>query len=201
MTTFARDDLSTKLIHLTHGPWEEAYGVLGRILAERRLAGTASMINDGLHCVCFNEAPISKISLFLAQPPSGFRYAPFGVMVDKTWLFLRGGRPVIYQPESEYHLLHPDQRYRHKRYEPDRGIDFTWEREWRVRTDSFALDPGATTVIVPTRRWEERLLAERGGRLWGDEAGDAARRVMVLEDLGIPFEEERQKSPIAGEAL
>lgn len=41
-------------------------------------------------------------------------------------------------------------RYRHVRYEPDRGIDHTWEREWRIRTDELILDPKQTLVVIPT---------------------------------------------------
>ena len=56
---------------------------------------------------CFSEAPLSKLAQILANPSAhGMRYKPFGVMVSKSWLFERAGRPVIYQPESEFDLLH-----------------------------------------------------------------------------------------------
>jgi len=35
-------------------------------------------------------------------------------------------------------------------YDLEKGIDFTWEREWRIRTGALALDPKNTLVVVPT---------------------------------------------------
>ena len=86
------------------------------------------------------------------------RYKPFGVMVSKSWLFERAGRPVIYQPESEFDLLHETQRFRHKEYDPP-SVDFTWEREWRIRTDALELDPGAVSLVVPNRGFLTQMCA------------------------------------------
>jgi hypothetical protein len=51
----------------------------------------------------------------------------FGLMFEKNWIFDRGGRPVIYQPESELDLLPENLRWRDVRFEPtgDKVIDFT----------------------------------------------------------------------------
>ena len=97
------------------------------------------------------------------------RYKPFGVMVSKSWLFERAGRPVIYQPESEFDLLHETQRFRHKEYDPP-SVDFTWEREWRIRTDALELDPGAVSLVVPNREWERWALDQHIAMLgqWTD---------------------------------
>lgn len=40
--------------------------------------------------------------------------------------------------------------YRFVPYDPLNGIDYTWEREWRIKTDSLTLDPNNTLVVVPT---------------------------------------------------
>jgi hypothetical protein len=109
----------------------------------------------------------------------GMRYKPFGVMVDKAWLFDRGGRPVIYRPDAEYSLLHETQRFRHVRYEPG-SVDFTWEREWRLRADELELDPSVTTLVVPHRAWEKWALDRHTAML--------SRRAMVLHVIGrIPI--------------
>jgi hypothetical protein len=79
------------------------------------------------------------------------RYAPLGVMVDKRWLYERGGRPVIYQSHAEFDELPESKQHLHVRYEPDQGIDYSWEREWRIKTDSLELDPEQTTIVVPSR--------------------------------------------------
>lgn len=64
------------------------------------------------------------------------RYSAFGVVVSKTWLFNQGGRPVINQANEEYVQLPDSLKYRHVRYEPHRGIDHAWEREWRIQNGS-----------------------------------------------------------------
>jgi hypothetical protein len=143
--------------------------------------------------MCFSEAPISVIAHMVADRES--RYAPLGVMIDKTWFFAQGGRPVIYQLEAEYELLPEGIRYRHVRYEPNNGIDFTWEREWRLHADALALDPATTTLVVPSRDVAEYFKGEHleaQQRLAADFGQDAAFAIeafpwnfLVLEDLGV----------------
>jgi hypothetical protein len=199
-----RDDLSDKLIHLTRGPtYVDAAAVFSAIIEEKRLLGGTGCIKGGFRCVCFSEAPISQLSRILANPMAhGMRYMPFGVMVDKAWLFDRGGRPVIYQPDSEFELLHDDHKYRHVRYEPTNNIDFTWEREWRILTDELPLDPEVVTVVVPNREWERNVLKPHEDVIWRRAAHGAnvpfgggipsglikqLWHFIVLEDLGVPI--------------
>ncbi|SRR6266511_3567013 len=189
-----RGDLSNRLIHLTRGNTEaEATETFVRIFREGRLRGGNGFIRGGYRCVCFSEAPLAVLTQVLANPSvHGMRYAPFGVMVGKRWLFEQGGRPVIYQSEAEYELLPEEIRFRHVRYEPHRGIDHTWEREWRIRTDELVLDPSEVTFVVPTRLWERKF--------HGEHADDIALlnyavnvpivepipwHFVVLEDLGV----------------
>ena len=198
-----RDDLSSKLVHLTKGNWADASATFQNIVNEKRLKGGTGGINDDLQCVCFSEAPISKLSTILANRSQlGFRYAPFGVMVDKEWLFKQGGRPVIYQPESEYSMLHEDQRYRHKQYEPDNNLDFTWEREWRITTAALQLDPSNAILVVPNRDWETTVLNSRYRQIWRRSAMGVPMpksmienewHVLVLEDLGVELPEDESK--------
>lgn len=192
-----RDDLSDRLVHLTKGATEkEAAERFLSIVREKALLGGTGLIRGLYPCVCFSEAPICKLGAILAEPSiHGMRYAPFGVMLAKTTLFSLGGRPVIYQPESEFNMLHDSQRYRHKDYEPGKVPDFTWEREWRVRMDRLSLDPATVTLVVPNRRWSDHLFAQHAGNLKrsllfdNDMALGISRcpwHFLVLEDLGIP---------------
>ena len=149
--------------------------------------------------MCFSEAPISQLGRILANPMAhGMRYMPFGVMVDKAWLFDIGGRPVIYQPDFEFELLHDDQKYRHVRYEPANNVDFTWEREWRILIDELPLDPDVTTIVVPNRDWERKILQPHEDKIWrravASRFGGIPSSVIkqpwhfiVLEDLGVPI--------------
>ena len=197
-----RDDLSEKLIHLTRGEiYEEAAQTFENILSDQKLLGGTGCIKGGFQCVCFSEAPISKLGTILANPMAlGMRYKPFGVMVDKHWLFARGGRPVIYQADGEYELLHRDHRWRHVRYEPG-IVDFTWEREWRIHTDELPLDRDATTFVIPKREWESRFfdkhIAKLGnlafftrGMIGPKSVAQVPWHFIALEDLGVTIPED-----------
>jgi hypothetical protein len=122
-----RDDIGIRLVHLTKGePDQVVANKFLAIVKDRKLRGGTGCIKGGYQCVCFSKAPVSKLSQIPANPMAhGMRYKPFGVMVEKQWLFERGGRPVIYQADSEYELLHEIQRFRHVGYEPA-TVDFTW---------------------------------------------------------------------------
>ncbi len=203
MDPLIRDDLSSKLIHLTRNHENNsAADILSTIIAEGRLRGGTGDIKGGYRCICFCEAPISKLAQILADNPvNRFRYQPFGIMVDKTWLFKRGGRPVIYQPDDEYELLHEKQRFRHVSYELNRDdpIDLTWEREWRIQTDELPLDPGSATIVIPDRRWEDYINAKYSKTLFKFNTWTTDRipltvpdqrpiwHIIVLEDLGVPI--------------
>lgn len=165
-----RRDIGNLLFHFTRTPDEgisdnfdtakrivtkSAYSVLNNIISEGKLRGSSKNIRGGYNCVCFSEAPITELAaLFALVEIANYkndmtRYEPYGVAVRKEWLFSKGGRLVIYQPESEFELLPEELRNRHVRYEPTREIDYTWEREWRIQIDELELDPKETLLIVP----------------------------------------------------
>lgn len=58
---------------------------------------------------------------------------------------------MIYQGEDEFDALPESHRWRHVRYEPDRDppIVFTWEREWRIRTEALVLPLGVARLVLP----------------------------------------------------
>jgi hypothetical protein len=194
-----RDDLSEQLIHLTRGePDQAAADTFVKILGDRKLLGGAGLIRGHFPCVCFTEAPVAKLSQILAAPGvHGMRYKPSGIMVTKSWLFFRGGRPVIYQPDAEYDLLHESQKYRHVRYDgPNTASDHTWEREWRLRIDELPLDLDKATAVVPTRAWEEwfqekhmAMVSRRAmvthGLIGPRTVTKQPWHFIVLEDLGV----------------
>jgi hypothetical protein len=166
-----RRDIGSLLFHFTHttdqsvsidhsnGPMETGSGasfILTKILIEESLRGSSQKIRGNYECICFTESPISELVAMLSMSKLASnssehtRYEPYGIAVTKEWLFAKGGRPVIYQPDAEFNLLSEDLQYRHVHYDPVRGIDFTWEREWRIQAKSLQLDPEHTLVIVPT---------------------------------------------------
>ena len=199
-----RVDLSDRLIHLTRGNHaaatkvsnairdREAHAAFLSIVRSGRLIAGNRDIRGGYKCVCFSEAPVSAIAQMVANRDT--RYAPLGIMVDKTWMFSQGGRPVIYQSAREYESLPEVLRYRHVLYDPVKGKDLTWEREWRLHKDQLALDPAITTLVVPSRVIADSFREEyfQGLKKTTIRAGQYARFAMkdfpwhflVLEDLG-----------------
>jgi len=159
-----RPDISDKLVHFTSPKehWDEAYNRLKSILSDSSIKAGNEKIKGGHWCVCFTEAPLPYISGGLANKTGYSRYAPFGVMFDKKWVYRKGGRPVIYQADSEYDLLPAILRWRHVRYEPtsEPQIDFTWEREWRINCHELQFTPNDMVILLPNIEWRERLLLD-----------------------------------------
>lgn len=184
MSDILRDDVSDKLVHLTKGTGldsakhrHEAAMVLASILSEQRLIGGTGYIKGSYRCVCFSEAPIGKLSHILAaKADSTFKYQPYGVMVSKHWLYSKGGLPVIYGPDGDYNELPQSMKYRHVRlYLGDYTVDHSWEREWRVSTDSLFITPEDVTVIVPNRDAKDEFTSN-GYEQW---------HYIALSDLGV----------------
>ena len=180
-----RPDISDFLVHFIRGDnYEEAFGVLRSIVADSGLVGGTGFIKGGYQCVCFSEAPIAALAEMLRRPTvHGVLYKPFGVIVTKAWLFGQGGRPVIYQTNLEFANLPENLRWRHVRYEPNQEppVDFTWEREWRIRTDFLRISRDAAWLVVPTVKWSYRLAAEHNK--------DQEPRAAQYEELtGVPME-------------
>lgn len=182
-----RDDISTKLVHLTKGLGEEEANhrkeaglTLESILKDGFLKGGCGYIKGKHKCVCFSEAPISKLSYLLANNNNTeFKYQPYGVLVDKKAVYAAGGRPVIYGPDGDYDLLPKEMKYRHVRFElcETYEVNHTWEREWRINTTKFYLNPKTHTIVLPNR-----------------EAKDAFQRrysefhYIALSDLGVEID-------------
>jgi len=155
-----RFDISEKLIHFTSGESpNDAFGRLRAIIGERHLIAGNRMIRGGYRCVCFTEAPLAAFAdAFVSRVPFT-RYSQFGLMFDKSWVYDRGGRPVIYQPDTDFSILPEELRWRHVRFEPNGQhiIDFTWEREWRIRCDELPFSPAEAVIVVPSADWASAL--------------------------------------------
>jgi len=163
-----RRDMGNLVFHFTRAPEEKfiqttktmssassAHAILQKILYGSKLKGTSKW-TDGENCVCFTEAPIVEFnSIFslvelAASKHEKPRYEPYGIAFAKEWLFNQGGRPVIYDHPSMKNSYPQNLKYRFVPYDPSNGIDYTWEREWRIKTDFLKLDPRYTLVVVPT---------------------------------------------------
>ena len=162
----SRIDISPDLIHFTSGEnYEDAFKRLQNIVDERRLIAGTRCIKGKYACVCFSEAPLITLPGGLVNEQYYSGYSPFGIMVSKQWLFPQGGRPVIYESDQEYDDLSETHRWRHVRYELRENfypIDFTWEREWRIRCDHLEFNETSAKIVVPDRTWAMRLIEKHG---------------------------------------
>lgn len=159
----ARTDISQSLIHFTRGrDNDEAFDNLVSIVNSNTIYGSNKFIKGRYKCVSFSETPIACISRGLINNNYYTKYSAFGIAVSKDLLFNLGGRPVIYQSEEEFNLLSEGQRWRHMTYNPkgDPPIDFTWEREWRIKTNELHINPSDFSIIMPNADWIERLILE-----------------------------------------
>lgn len=175
-----RPDITDDLVHFIRGDTlEDAVGVLQTILDEGMLRGGVGFIKGTYRCVCFSEAPIGYLADAVVRSTRPTRrYQPVGIFVGKQWLFECGGRPVIYQPNSEYETLPEALRWRHVRYIPtgDQPVDFTWEREWRIHADELRVDPSCARIAAPAHVAQE---------LVDDHDADQHRRCQELELCGV----------------
>jgi hypothetical protein len=180
-----RDDVSDKLVHLTKGTSddpqlhpEEAEANLSSILTQKTLLGGRGFIKGSHRCVCFSEAPISKLSHILAsRNDRDFKYQPYGVIVSKRWLFEEGGRPVIYGPDRDYKKLPDEMKYRHVRFwlSDEYSVDHTSEREWRIKTNKLKISPEEVTIVVPDRKSKDKFI----------KLGHTEWHYIALSDLGV----------------
>ncbi|WP_318484360.1 hypothetical protein [Photobacterium leiognathi] len=159
-----RNDMSAYLVHLTRESDSIGHenAVLAKILSEKKLNGSST--SSGFICgpdtaVCFQDAPLYSIcqSVYyeqkLREQDSSLkvRYSPMGLMFSKGVVYKSGGRPVIYEKtEIAKNILAEDEWWRivNLNYDnPDSLIDWTHEREWRVKGD-FHFQLEDTTLIV-----------------------------------------------------
>lgn len=107
---------------------------------------------------CFYDAPPNSWPEIISTNPNARQ--PLGLIVQKTALWYLGGRPVIYTenttdsywPEPErYRIVHTDL------LRQPQPIDWTHEREWRVRGPLHLYTPTISYTwwwpIVPSEDW------------------------------------------------
>ncbi len=161
-----RSDLTTKLIHLTKpstidGKKKTSLENLQNIITTRQIfpSNTSSgFINGSRGAVCFQDAPLYAAcqNTYFEQKvrketkSKKIRYIPIGIMFDKSYVFKKGGRPVIYEetkvaknflPETEWwRIVNFDLS------DEDKIIDWTHEREWRC-PDQFKFSLNQVSLI------------------------------------------------------
>lgn len=127
--------------------------------------------------VCLFDTPIAELQQLLTRA-NRHRYQPFGIGIDKRYAFAQGARPVIYMPLREARRMLPEAemwRVVALDLEHKTPIDWTFEREWRVR-DNFALPSRGAVALVETWRDVDEIYDRFNG-------APPCAGVVPLEDL------------------
>ncbi|EOH0527739.1 hypothetical protein ACLMVZ_002382 [Klebsiella aerogenes] len=138
---------------------EKAFEVMLMIIDDGFLRSSGKDTFKHIKSICFTESPKE------VKAHQSSRYLTFGFSFDKEFIFQKGGRHVIYQTKAEGEDLPPHLHWRHVTYDPtdkrkrEDGINFTWEREWRLNQEELSL-LSSNSVIVPNEDFKERLIAE-----------------------------------------
>lgn len=117
---------------------------------------------------CFYDAPPSVWPEIVQTNPSNRQ--SIGIVVHKNALWQLGGRPVIYTENADPTYWPEAERYRIVRTDLGRSpqpVDWTHEREWRVRGGLCLLQPQMNSTwwwpIVPNTEWLNYLFATYAG--------------------------------------
>lgn len=190
-----RIDHCENLIHFTKGAgqsleYESAYHNLKKIIREEKLKGSNKMILGRHNCVCFTESPVRCLTNNGQLDPKYFsRYTPFGIQYRKKDVFEIGGRPVIYstKEEGEKQSSNSDINWRYVSYDPLRygRLDFTWEREWRIKENKISVNPNLVKLVFPNLMWINRFIEEHEKEYHGIDIEDDCTECFCTREATI----------------
>lgn len=160
-----RTDISGSLVHLTK-PSDKlnVWDILMQVLESECLIGSTT--ESGFICgstpaVCLQDIPLYSAAqnvyyeqnLRKQTNSSKIRYLGVGVVFKKPDVFLKGGRPVIYEKiKVAKSILPRDEWWRIVNLDLSNSsqfIDWTHEREWRV-PNNLTFNLSEISVVVPS---------------------------------------------------
>ena len=164
-----RNDMAARITHLTRGnDADDAFENLWKILVDKKLngSGNSGFINGERKAVCLQELPLGAIAENLRYEEilsDKIRYSPFGVRFHKSFIYNKGGRPVIYENKEIMKKLLPENEYWRivdlDLTDPESFVDWTHEREWRVPGElSFSYNN--IEVIVKDSSYYRKLVEQ-----------------------------------------
>lgn len=161
-----RSDISANLTHFTRETEDKtALDILIQILTEKKIKGSTTetgFIVGDQSAVCFQESPLYSLTQNLlheqymhTEIDSKIRYKGFGLSFSKKLLFNKGARPVIYEKtEIAKDMLDENDYWRIVSLDlsdKDNIIDWTHEREWRMKGDlTFKLEDAYVYLVNKT---------------------------------------------------
>lgn len=191
---YGRIDICASVTHLTResfNDWKklDPLETLIKILGERKIIGSSAesgFIVGNRKAVCFQETPPYSIceNIDFENIIGRKKYTPYGLMLPKSYVYKKGGRPVIYDNKDEAKFyLNQSEWWRIVNFDLTNSnniIDWTHEREWRFPGD-FDFDIEQVTVLVPNAGEYKRFYA-----LWNEYQrwSDVAQEVDSVLNLG-----------------
>lgn len=146
-----REDYSDYLFHFTKG--KDALDNLKTILSMQTLI---SFEDDDV--LSFTEAPLpilcNMFDYFLDAYPNRPMFAPYGIGFKKQYLYELGARHAIYGDDIEYNKLHSDLKWRFVKFDIN-SEEFSWQREWRLKTEKGFLDLDYNNAIIVVKSEED----------------------------------------------
>ncbi len=145
-------------------PQCDAFSTLQQILDEQRIAANSRLARGGNAFVSFSAVPLAEL-LSRRQFRSHlgrWDWEPYGILIRRDVLQSLGARPVIYGDEADFKSLNENDRD----YFQPRGtksarnqLDWTSEREWRLRGDCNFRDlpRQAIMLFAATQSQAERI--------------------------------------------
>jgi hypothetical protein len=123
--------------------------------------------------VCFTETPL----FFHIQQDVDLktfdykRLSLYGLGFSRKYLYEIGARPVIYTERKSYDSLPTELKYLFVEFDLSKGIDFTWQREWRVKSDLLSFSNNNTVLVFPDHNEFQELLYDYHADFETDDDG------------------------------
>lgn len=186
-----RTDLSSYLTHLTRGNDDnKVRDNIIKILNDKKIIGSD---NSGFICgedtaACFQDAPIYSVSqnayheqMYVSELGGKMRYNAIGLCFKKTYVYNKGGRPVIYErTEVAKEFIRKDEWWRIVSFDlsdENNIVDWTHEREWRCKGD-FEFELAEVVVLLTNQETYKYFITHAGEDIINNIGG-----IIVLDPI------------------
>lgn len=153
----SRLDMSGWLLHFTKGASGKC--TLETILKQKKIISNKGVIS-------FTESPLNLYikSFDFFKPPNPL-YAPYGIAIKKSALYDIGARPALYMTSKNEKYLRKKIKWRYVELDCPK-LDFTWQREWRLRLKKLKLNKTDVFIIIDSKADEKSLAYKKKKRIW-----------------------------------
>lgn len=143
-----RKDLTQWLWHLVRRD-RAPKDTIRSIVTQRLICGSMDHLSKET-VISFSEAPLHELvnQDRVLNNNQYARLSLYGIGFRKKWVFDHGGLPVVYQPNRHIDLLLAEARWRHVEFDLSKPVDYSWQREWRIRADRLEFDIADAVVLI-----------------------------------------------------